>query len=63
MFLIQNRKVHQTLPGAGWRALHTCLAAFDVTDDAVLAWVTYKETYKEQVCVPGVTWLGPLTKR
>jgi hypothetical protein len=58
MFCLSGMKVHQTLPGAGWRVLHTDLTDFDVTDDAVIAWVTYKEID----CGSGATWIGPLLK-
>lgn len=58
MFNLEGMKVHQTLPGAGWRVLHTDLADFDVTDDAVIAWVTFKEID----CGSGATWIGPLLK-
>lgn len=58
MFCLDGMKVHQTLPGAGWRVLHTDLIDFDVTDDAVIAWVTYKEVD----CGSGATWIGPLLK-
>lgn len=58
MFCLDGMKVHQTLPGAGWRVLHTDLTDFDVTDDAVIAWVTYKEIG----CGSGATWIGPLLK-
>jgi hypothetical protein len=58
MFNLDGKKVHQTLPGAGWRVLHTDLEDFDVTDDAVIAWVTFKEID----CGSGATWIGPLLK-
>lgn len=59
MFCLDRLKVHQTLPGGGWRVLHTELTDFDVTDDAVIAWVTYKELD----CGSDATWVSPLVKR
>jgi len=58
MFCLDKLKIHQTLPGADWRVLHTGVKDFDVTDDAVIAWVTFKELD----CDSGATWVAPLLK-
>jgi hypothetical protein len=58
MFSLNNLKVHQTIPGAGWRVFRTDLEDFNVIDDAVIAWVTFKE----RDCGSGDTYIHPLLK-